>query len=152
MTVSPRTGRFSAQRRATYRRIVDLFDSYVASGVVDLSVRGRGGGGRVLRGPRWRRWPQRGRRTWPGDPPVVNEQDLALGVGSVPATVFDDDERRGSSVRPHFVIRESWAAEVVEGVVEAADTDGRLRAILTVRRVAKIRARKGIRSLDPTTT
>jgi site-specific recombinase XerD len=44
-TVSPRTGRFSAQRRSTYRRIVDVFDSYVATGVVDLSVRGRGGGG-----------------------------------------------------------------------------------------------------------
>ena len=44
-TVSPRTGRFSAQRRATYRRIVDLFDSYVHTGIVDLSVRGRGGGG-----------------------------------------------------------------------------------------------------------
>jgi integrase len=44
-TVSPRTGRFSAQRRATYRRIVDLFDSYVHAGIVDLSVRGRGGGG-----------------------------------------------------------------------------------------------------------
>ncbi len=44
-TVSPRTGRFSAQRRSTYRRIVDVFDSYVATGIVDLSVRGRGGGG-----------------------------------------------------------------------------------------------------------
>lgn len=44
-TVSPRTCRFSAQRRATYRRIVDLFDSYAATGTVDLSVRGRGGGG-----------------------------------------------------------------------------------------------------------
>jgi len=44
-TVSPRTCRFSAQRRATCRRIVDLFDSYAATGTVDLSVRGRGGGG-----------------------------------------------------------------------------------------------------------
>jgi len=44
-TVSPRTCRFSAQRRATYRRIVGLFDSYAATGTVDLSVRGRGGGG-----------------------------------------------------------------------------------------------------------
>ncbi len=44
-TVSPRTGRFSAQRRATYRRIVDLFNSYVHTGIVDLPVRGRGGGG-----------------------------------------------------------------------------------------------------------
>jgi integrase len=45
MTVSPRTGRFSAQRRLSYRRLVDLFDSYVRTGRVDLSVRRRGGGG-----------------------------------------------------------------------------------------------------------
>jgi integrase len=45
MTISPRTGRFSAQRRFDYRRLVGLFDSYVRSGRVDLSVRKRGGGG-----------------------------------------------------------------------------------------------------------
>lgn len=45
MTVSPRTGRFSAQRRFDYRRLVAVFDSYVRAGRVDLSVRGRGGGG-----------------------------------------------------------------------------------------------------------
>lgn len=45
MTTSPRTGRFSAQRRLDYRRVVALFDSYVATGRVDLSVRQRGGGG-----------------------------------------------------------------------------------------------------------
>ena len=45
MTVSPRTGRFSAQRRFDYRRLVGVFDSYVLTGRVDLSVRGRGGGG-----------------------------------------------------------------------------------------------------------
>jgi integrase len=45
MTVSPRTGRFSAQRRLDYRRLVLVFDSYVHTGRVDLSVRGRGGGG-----------------------------------------------------------------------------------------------------------
>ena len=45
MTVSPRTGRFSAQRRFDYRRLVGVFDSYVRSGRVDLSVRKRGGGG-----------------------------------------------------------------------------------------------------------
>jgi integrase len=44
-TVSPRTGRFSAQRRFDYRRLVGVFDSYVGSGRVDLSVRKRGGGG-----------------------------------------------------------------------------------------------------------
>ena len=47
MTVSPRTGRFSAQRRFDYRRLVALFDSYVLTGRVDLSMRKRGGGGAV---------------------------------------------------------------------------------------------------------
>jgi hypothetical protein len=45
MTVSPRTGRFSAQCRLDYRRLTGVFDSYVRTGRVDLSVRGRGGGG-----------------------------------------------------------------------------------------------------------
>ena len=45
MTVSARTGRFSAQRRFDYRRLVSVFDSYVCSGRVDLSMRKRGGGG-----------------------------------------------------------------------------------------------------------
>ena len=45
MTTSARTGRFSAQRRFDYRRLVAVFDSYVCTGRVDLSVRGRGGGG-----------------------------------------------------------------------------------------------------------
>ena len=45
LTVSPRTGRFSAQRRFDYRRLVAVFDSYVRDGRVDLSVRRRGGGG-----------------------------------------------------------------------------------------------------------
>lgn len=45
MTTSPRTGRFSAQRRFDYRRLVALFDSYVTTGRVDLSPRKRGGGG-----------------------------------------------------------------------------------------------------------
>src|SRR2546430_699022 len=45
MTTSPRTGRFSAERRFAYRRLVTLFDGFLAAGVVDLSVRGRGGGG-----------------------------------------------------------------------------------------------------------
>ena len=39
MTVSPRTGRFSAQRRLDYGRLVGVFDSYVRAGRVDLSVR-----------------------------------------------------------------------------------------------------------------
>src|ERR1019366_6178027 len=45
MTVSPRTGRFSAQRRFDYGRLVRVFDSYVQSGRVALSPRKRGGGG-----------------------------------------------------------------------------------------------------------
>jgi len=45
LTISPRTGRFSAQRRFDYRRLVGVFDSYVATGRVDLSCRKRGGGG-----------------------------------------------------------------------------------------------------------
>lgn len=45
LTTSPRTGRFSAQRRFDYRRLVTVFDSYLATGRVDLSVRKRGGGG-----------------------------------------------------------------------------------------------------------
>jgi integrase len=45
MTVSPRTGRFSAQRRLDYGRLIGVFDSYVRTGRVDLSARGRGVGG-----------------------------------------------------------------------------------------------------------
>lgn len=45
MTTSPRTGRFSAQRRFDYRRLVTLFDGFLDTGAVDLSVRTRGGGG-----------------------------------------------------------------------------------------------------------
>ena len=42
--ISPRTGRFSAQRQFDYRRLIGVFDSYVGGGRVDLSVRGRGSG------------------------------------------------------------------------------------------------------------
>jgi integrase len=45
MTVSPRTGRFSAQRRFDYGRLVTVFDGYVTTGRVDLAIRKRGGGG-----------------------------------------------------------------------------------------------------------
>lgn len=45
MTVSPRTGRFSAQRRFDYGRLVGVFDGYVKTGRVELSSRKRGGGG-----------------------------------------------------------------------------------------------------------
>ncbi|MGH6877096.1 MAG: site-specific integrase [Rhizomicrobium sp.] len=45
VTISPRTGRFSAQRRFDYGRLVSVFDRYVATGQVDLSMRTRGGGG-----------------------------------------------------------------------------------------------------------
>lgn len=46
MTTSPRTGRFSAQRRFDYGRLVNVFESYLRLGRVDLAVRKRGGGGR----------------------------------------------------------------------------------------------------------
>ncbi|MGH8915641.1 MAG: tyrosine-type recombinase/integrase, partial [Acidimicrobiia bacterium] len=45
LTTSPRTGRFSVQRRFDFGRLVRVFDSYVRSGRVDLSTRKRGGGG-----------------------------------------------------------------------------------------------------------
>lgn len=44
-TVSPRTGQFSAQRRFDYGRLVSVFDAYLNTGRVDLSMRRRGGGG-----------------------------------------------------------------------------------------------------------
>jgi hypothetical protein len=42
MTTSPRTGRYSAQRHIDYGRLVWLFDSYLLTGAVDLSMRPRG--------------------------------------------------------------------------------------------------------------
>jgi len=45
MAVSPRTGRFSAQRRFDYGRLVSVFDTYLKTGRVDLSCSKRGGGG-----------------------------------------------------------------------------------------------------------
>ncbi len=45
MTVSPRTGRFSVQRRFDYGRLVRVFDTYVGTGRVELSACKRGGGG-----------------------------------------------------------------------------------------------------------
>jgi len=45
MTVSPRTGRFSAARRFDYGRLVSVFDTYVITGRVVLAHRKRGGGG-----------------------------------------------------------------------------------------------------------
>lgn len=44
MTTSPRTGRFSVQRRFDYGRLVTVFDSYVLTGRVSLVMRNRGGG------------------------------------------------------------------------------------------------------------
>ena len=45
MTVSPRTGRLSAQRRSDYGRLVSVFDTYLDTGRVELAPRKRGGGG-----------------------------------------------------------------------------------------------------------
>jgi hypothetical protein len=47
MTTSPRTGRFSVQRRFDYSRLAAVFDSYVLTGWVSLAMRSRGGGGAV---------------------------------------------------------------------------------------------------------
>ena len=47
MTTSPRTGRFSVQRRFDYGRLVSVFDSYVATGRVSL-VKGTRGAGIVV--------------------------------------------------------------------------------------------------------
>ncbi|GAA5225908.1 site-specific integrase [Paeniglutamicibacter antarcticus] len=44
MTTSPRTGRFSNQRRKAYGRLVRVLDSYVLTGSVDLSIMRTGGG------------------------------------------------------------------------------------------------------------
>jgi integrase len=45
MTISPRTGRFSVQRRFDYGRLVRVFNSYVTTGRVELACCTRGGGG-----------------------------------------------------------------------------------------------------------
>src|SRR5664279_32688 len=45
MTVSPRTGRFSAARGSDYGPVVSVFDTFVATGAVELAQRKRGGGG-----------------------------------------------------------------------------------------------------------
>lgn len=45
MSTSPRTGRFSVQRKFDYGRLVRLFDSYVTTGRVELACQTRGGGG-----------------------------------------------------------------------------------------------------------
>ncbi|BCI87662.1 hypothetical protein NIIDMKKI_28680 [Mycobacterium kansasii] len=66
MTTSVRTGRFSAQRRFDYRRLVTVFDSYVQTGRVDLAVRGRGGGGHGRWAATSLRWTPRGRPRWAG--------------------------------------------------------------------------------------
>lgn len=46
LTTSPRTGRFSVQRRSSRARLVTLFDALLVTGAVPLGVRSRGGGGR----------------------------------------------------------------------------------------------------------
>jgi integrase len=124
MTVSPRTGRFSAQRRLAYGRLVGVFDSYVRTGRVDLSVRGRGGGGP---------------RPGPGGLAVLDaawEADMA-GRGLAPATraaygrvargylvfleqrgIGDLDAADGASVLAFLEsLRDRWAASSLFWVV-----------------------------------
>ncbi|MDQ0095971.1 hypothetical protein [Paeniglutamicibacter psychrophenolicus] len=50
MTTSPRTGRFSNKRRKACGRLVRVLDSYVLTGLVDLSIM-RTGGGKATPGP-----------------------------------------------------------------------------------------------------
>ena len=101
MTISPRTGRFSVQRRLDYRRLTRVFDSYVRTGRVDLSVRGRGGGG-----PR------------PGQPGLAAldaawEADMA-GRGLAPAT----RAAYGRVARGYLVFLEQ------RGIADLAEADG----------------------------
>jgi integrase len=101
MTISPRTGRFSAQRRFDYRRLVSVFDTYLATGRVELSCRKRGGGGAR---------PVSGEFTalaaaWDAD---MNDRDLA------PAT----REAYGRVSRAYLVFLES------RGTDRFADADG----------------------------
>ena len=48
MTTSPRTGRYSTQRHNDYNRLVWLFDSFVLTGMVDVSTRPSGQQGKQL--------------------------------------------------------------------------------------------------------
>lgn len=98
LTVSPRTGRFSAQRRFDYNRLVALFDAYVLTGRVDLAVRKRGGGG-----PR------------PGERQFVAldaawEEDMA-DRGLAPAT----REAYGRIARGYLVFLEAQGANGLDG-------------------------------------
>ena len=46
LTISPRTGKFSVQRRFDFSRLIHLFNTYLETSTVVLSHRTRGGGGR----------------------------------------------------------------------------------------------------------
>ena len=72
MTVSPRTGRFSAQRRLDYGRLVGVFDSYVRTRPVDLF------------GSRPRRWRTAARQDQRGD--VGRRVEARWAAGLAPAT------------------------------------------------------------------
>ena len=85
MTVSARTGRFSAQRRFDYGRLVSVFDAYMGTGRVDLSCRKtrwrwRATGVECVQHAGWcvggrhaRSWSGGGhpRRLWPGGPRLL---------------------------------------------------------------------------------
>ena len=65
MTISPRTGRFSAQRRFDYRRLVGVFDSLRADRPGGSVVPQRGGGGPRPGSGEFTALAPRGRPTWP---------------------------------------------------------------------------------------
>ena len=103
MTTSPRTGRFSAQRRFDYRRLVAVFDSYVQTGRVDLSVRRRGGGGPRPTGAVRRRLTPRGKRTWPNAVWRGDARGLRAGGPRLPVFlesrgIFELDAADGGTV------------------------------------------------------
>jgi integrase len=101
MTVSPRTGRFSAQRRFDYGRLVGVFDTYVRTGRVDLAARKRGGGGAR---PHSREFTALA-AAWDAD---MNDRGLA------PAT----RDAYGRVSRSYLVFLESW------GIRCLGDADG----------------------------
>ncbi len=106
MTVSPRTGRFSAQRRFDYGRLVRVFDAYVNTGRVDLATRKRGGGGV---------WPESSEfmaltASWEAD---MDDRNLALATR----------EAYGRVTRAYLVFLESGGI----GCLDAADSASVLR-------------------------
>src|SRR5680860_1469850 len=95
MTVSPRTGRFSAQRRSDYGRLVNVFDTYLDTGRVVLEVRKRGGGGAQPESSEFAALNTRGRPTWTI---AVWRRPRALLTGGSHAATWSSWNPSGSTV------------------------------------------------------